>query len=207
VLAAIGRGKVIDDELFALIISATITTLFITPYLVSLAPRSAEMIVKLAGRFRLIKPGLLTCSDHHQPQSDHLIIIGFGPAGQAVGESLSGIGRVVTVIDLNPKTIAESNRLGFLGSVGDASQTDVLEHAGVVRAAAVIVAIPDPSAAISMVKLIRTIAPDVHIIARSRYHRYFEGLGTVGADEVIDEEQLVGARLADQLRDHLGEPE
>jgi len=207
VLAAVGRGTVIDDELFSLIISATITTLFLTPYLVAMAPSVAAMIVKLISRWRIIKPEPMSTAEKPTTPGDHLIIIGFGPAGQAVGESLKDIDKQVMVIDLNPNTIAESNRIGLDGTIGDATQGDVLEHAGVESAAAVIVAIPDPSAAIATVKLIRTLSPEVYILVRARYHRYFSGLEAVGANEVIDEEQLVGTRLAERLRDHLGEPE
>ena len=200
VLAAVGRGTVISEELFTLIISATITTLFLTPYLVALAPRLSVFIVELFGRFKLIDPGLTRADDQTPPIDDHIIIIGFGPAGQAVGQSLSQIAERVSVIDLNPSTPGLSRQLGLKGTIGDATQADVLEHAGVTSAAAVIVTIPDPAAACAIVELVRSLAPDVHIIARARYHRYFEDLRAGGAHEVIDEEQLVGTRLAARLR-------
>ena len=45
VLAAVGRGTVISEEVFTLIISTTIVTLFLTPYLVARGPAVAGVIV------------------------------------------------------------------------------------------------------------------------------------------------------------------
>lgn len=110
----------------------------------------------------------------------------------------------VTVVDLNPGLIARVHQIGLPGFIGDAMQADVLEHIGVTTASAVIVTVPDPAAARGIVELIRSIAPDVHIIARVRYHRFLTDLREGGASEVVDEERTVGIRLAAQLRRHLG---
>ncbi len=203
VLAAVGRGTVISEELFTLIISATITTLFLTPYLVALAPRLSVAVVEFLGKLKLIDPGVTRPDDRDSSIEGHMIIIGFGPAGQAVGQSIAQMAQTVLVIDLNPSTPSLARQLGVNGTIGDATQADVLEHAGVTSAAAVIVTVPDPTAACTIVELIRSLAPDVHIIARARYHRYFEDIRAGGAHEVIDEEQLVGIRLAARLRKRL----
>ncbi len=203
VLAAVGRGTVINEELFTLIISATITTLFLTPYLVALAPRLSIFIVELFGNLKLIDPGLTRTNAQVSLDDNHIVIIGFGPAGQAIGQSLGKVAQRVSVIDLNPSTPRLSRQIGLKGTIGDATQADVLEHASISSAAAVIVTVPDPTAACAIVELVRSLAPDVHIIARARYHRYAEDLRAGGAHEVIDEEQLVGIRLAARLRKRL----
>ncbi|MBT8484147.1 MAG: NAD-binding protein, partial [Phycisphaerae bacterium] len=137
------------------------------------------------------------------PPKRPLVIIGFGPAGQAVGQTLERLADRVTVIDLNPNMIRKAQQLELSGHIGDAMHADVLEHAGITSAAAAVVTIPDPTAARAIVELIRSIAPEVHIIARARYHRYSADLQAGGAHEVIDEEQFVGARLAARLRKRL----
>jgi len=206
VLAAVGRGTLISDELFTLIISATITTLFVTPYLVAVAPRVAEWTV---GRMRAL--GMTPTPHWEDPDTEgpsregHIVIIGFGPAGQAVGRSLHRIADRVAVIDLNPASLREARQHGFIAHIGDAMHADVLEHAGIDRATAVIVTIPDPDGARGVIELIRSIAPDAFIIARARYHRHYADLESGGAHEVIDEEQLIGARLAARLRKRLQE--
>ncbi len=203
VLAAVGRGTVITDDLFALVISATITTLFLTPYLVAMAPRLSVAIVGLLRRIKLIAPASLGDATELCPPDGHLIIIGFGPAGQVVGQAIERLEDRVTVIDLDPSKIERAHQLEFVGHIGDAMHADVLEHVGITSATVAVVTVPDPAAARAIVELIRSIAPDVHIIARARYHRYLADLEAGGAHEVIDEEQLVGARLAARLRRRL----
>ena len=202
VLAEVARGNLIDESLFALIISATITTLFLSPYLVALAPRLSFQTVNWVAKLRKLpapsKPVPTKKFDDH-----HFIIIGYGPAGEAVARTVEHLGERVTVVDLNPNLIQEVARLGLNAHIGDATQADVLEHIGVKTAAAVVVTIPDATAARGIVELVRSLAPDVHVIARSRYHRFFMDIKDGGADEVVDEEQVVGHRLAASLRRRL----
>jgi monovalent cation:H+ antiporter-2, CPA2 family len=204
VLAEVGRGTLIDESLFALIISATITTLFLSPYLVVLAPRLSYRTVQWTAKLRKLPAPSKPEAQNANSDARHFLIIGYGPAGEAVGRSVEHLGNQITVVDLNPNLIRQVAELGFNAHIGDATQADVLEHVGVKTAAAVIVTIPDATAARGIVELVRSIAPDVHIIARSRYHRFFMDIKEGGADEVVDEEQVVGKRLAANLRRRLG---
>jgi K+:H+ antiporter len=202
VLVAVGRGSILDEDLFALMISATITTLFLTPYLVAMAPRIAYATVQFLSSIKLLpEPSADLAADPTAVKVEFLII-GFGPAGEAVGQTIERLGKRVAVLDLNPGSIQKVQRLGFRGHIGDAMNPDVLEHIGIATAAVAVVTVPDPAAARKIVELIRSIAPDVHIIARARYHRYLADLQS-GAHEVIDEERIVGVRLAALLRRRL----
>ena len=200
VLAAVARGTVISEELFTLIITTTIVTLFLTPYLVACGPRIAGSIVGGLERLRILKPGSVGGDNDLSSASGGLIVVGYGPAGEAVGTTLEGYGDRVSVIDLNPASVRQAQRLGFTGHIGNAAQAEVLEHAGIAHAIAVVVTVPDPAAAREIVELARSLSPDIHVIARARYHRYFNDLQHGGADEVVDEERIVGAILASRMR-------
>ncbi|MHC4822725.1 MAG: cation:proton antiporter [Planctomycetota bacterium] len=202
VLVEVGRGTLIDEHLFALLISATIMTLFLTPYLVALAPRLSSLGVSFLHRMKLLSLERRPTAIDEASAGPEYVIIGFGPAGQAVGQAVHRISQRVAVVDLNPGLVDLVQDLGIVGHIGDAMQADVLEHAGVLSASAVVVTVPDPVAAQAIVALVRSIAPEVHIIARARYHRFRHTLVGAGASEVVDEERLVGSRLAAQLRRH-----
>lgn len=196
--AAVGAG-LIDQELFTLIISATIVALFVTPYLVMLAPRLSGGVHRALGIGRFLGEG-----DDGEEQSEdkrrRLVIIGFGPAGQAIGRAASKLPVRVDVVDMNHAIARTARGYGFHAHVADASQTEVLEHLGMHHAHVAVVTIPDPLAAKAIIQQIRACAPGVHVIARGRYHRYVQELQQAGAHEVLDEEQLVGLRLAARLR-------
>ncbi len=204
VLIAVGRGTVINEELFALLISATIVTLFLTPYMVAGGPRISIVLIEWLSKMKLLKSQTVNAAEDVSLSKGHLVIVGFGPAGQMVGRTVKDLTKDVAVVDLSPGMIHQAKLLGFDGHLGDASQPDVLEHVGILRATVAIVAIPDPAGARAVVGLIRSMAPDVYIIARARYHRYIVDLEASGAHEVIDEEQLVGGVLAQRLGVRLG---
>ena len=72
--------------------------------------------------------------------------------------------------------------------LADATGIEGLLMAGIGRARAVVVTIPDPSASRKVVRLCRSRNADVRIIVRTRYIREVEELRRAGADEVIPEE-------------------
>ena len=97
---------------------------------------------------------------------------------------------------------AEKSHLG--AHLGDATHRDVLEHAGIYGARAVVITVPDHTTTRNLIHLVRDIAPEVFIIARCRYHVLHWELLHAGADEVVDEEDQLGRRLAAQVRKLVG---
>ena len=80
--------------------------------------------------------------------------------------------------------------------IGDATNTDVLIHAGVSDARAVIVTVPDPRSARDITAAVRALAPDTRLLVRSRFQRSSKELEDAGANTVVDEENTVGRLLA-----------
>ena len=86
---------------------------------------------------------------------------------------------------------------------GDATHSEVLLHAGIQKSMAVIVTVPDPYTCRDIIKNIRLTSPDVAVIARGRYHIAIDQLKEAGASAVIDEENVVGRRMAHNVLDFL----
>ena len=106
----------------------------------------------------------------------------------------------MVVVDLNPDNIEIARRYGLVGILGDAMQSEVLEHAGIHAVAIVVIALPDHRTTVEVIYNVRSLAPDVPIFARCRYHvRHWELL-LAGAHQVVDEEDQVGRRLAGYVR-------
>jgi monovalent cation:H+ antiporter-2, CPA2 family len=101
------------------------------------------------------------------------------------------------VLDTNPNTVATC-RVEIPIELGDATRTEVLQHAGAGASLAIIVTVPDPNACRVIVGVAQRIAPGVPIVARLRYHQFAQDLARAGADRVVDEEYTVGIRLAEE---------
>jgi voltage-gated potassium channel Kch len=136
-----------------------------------------------------------------------VLVVGFGPTGQAVADALDARGMDVQVIDLNPHLLAEARRHGYRTQLGDATYPEVLEHVAVADAAAVAVTLPDPAAVLSVVEQARALAPGARVFARARYHVHGPAVRRVGAHGVVDEEEQVGRALAEALLEELELPQ
>ncbi len=196
---------------FRVMVSATIVTLLLTPYLVAAAPwagaRCEGMLLRLRGAGRL-PPDQRAATVAPEgadkalgPASDLIMIIGFGPAGQRVAEGLvDSHQHDMVVIDLNTKNIDIARRYGLIAHTGDATQRDILEEAGIYRARVIVVTVPDHAITRHLIDLIRDLAPDAFIVVRCRYHILRWELLLAGAHEVVDEEDQLGRCLAAQVR-------
>ena len=194
VLAMAAEGTLLGPDLFRLMVSVTIVTLFLTPALVSVGP---ALVFRFAARARGgtgSDPGPRETAPRGQ-----VVVIGFGPAGQAAASTLLQASVPTTIVDLNPRSAARARELGCAAVIGDATHQDVLEHARVETAAAVVVTVPDPESTRTLVALVRAMAPHATVVARCRYHVWRQAIEMAGAQVVLDEEQEVGARLAEEL--------
>ena len=205
VLGTIAKtGGLIDGEIFALIVSVTIFSMFIAPYAVSYAIPLARWSVGLfSSRQRSLmmqqeKSGLTT--------SGRILIIGFGPAGQEVADALIKEKLRPEVIELNPKTAQIAREKGLPLHLGDASGTEMLEKGGIHEACIVVVTVPDPRSAAQIIRTIHLLSPNLPVIARSRYQIAVPDLQRAGA-VVIDEEHTVGIAVAREVIEVLRQPQ
>ena len=198
VIADTTRGKLIDDELFMVVVSTMMVTLCVTPSLVAWAPRLAGSILQPLAKLGFVTGPLSGTEADREPRSGHVVLIGYGPAGQRCGAALRDSSILVSVLDLNPSLAERAEGDGFEAHVGDATHSDLLDHLHVRSAAAVVVALPDPRTAEKVVQAVRCQAADVSVVVRARYHRHIHVLEPAGASAVVDEEQEVGNLLGKQ---------
>jgi len=192
------RAALIDLDVFRLLVSATIVTLFLTPALVAAAPR-------LAGALERWRRGTAPGPEGTAAPAAHdIMIVGFGPAGQAVAHHLYRLHRDrIMVIELNPRNAVVARDLGLAVTIGDARHADVIEHAGLRRCRVLAITLPDGDDVRRIVHVCRRLAPDVAIIARARYHIRRWEIEFAGAHETIDEEENLGLRVAASVRKYL----
>jgi len=199
VLGSIGRASgVVSEGLYALVVSVTIVSFIVSAWLVPAAPRFGNMMARLIDK-SVSLPDEATSAEHPAD----VVIIGFGPAGQLAAQSVVDRGLRVVVLDLNIEGVRTAQRLGFHGEVGDATQSDVLQHAQLQQAKVVLITVPHLGSAITILEHIRRHAPQAQVAVRSRYQQHTDDIIAAGAHVVIGDEEQVGARLGEQLREWL----
>ena len=202
VLVTIASAEgLIDQNVFYLIVGIAILSLFLAPYMVAYAfPLANWVIGKIFPRSGRDIPGE---QDEKEASERKVFIIGFGPAGRGVAEALTDLNLRVEVVELNPSTAGEAQKMGLKVHLGDAIGGEVLSHAGIHGTCAVVVTVPDPRASKMIIANVRMINPKSTIIARSRYHIAKWELKKAGADVIVDEESTTGRMLAQETIDFL----
>ncbi len=128
-----------------------------------------------------------------------VIIAGFGPVGRSLAEKFMARGVKVSVIELNRKTVEKQMGLGRHIVYGDATNTEVLESAGVSTADAVVLTIPDDDAMLRACKIIRGINKRAFIAARTNYLSKAFLAKELGANHVTVEELATAEVMASQV--------
>jgi CPA2 family monovalent cation:H+ antiporter-2 len=199
---ALNAGS-LDATAYQLVISACLLSLMLTPMLVALGPRAGAGVEALFRQAGLAGPPDPAATPSHVALSGHVIVAGYGPAGRSVVEAVQAIGVPVVILELNPHTVREAQAAGLTAHLGDACRDEVLEHAGLASASALVITVPDYDATLGAIRHAVALAPHVPVIVRARYHRFARDFSEAGASFVIDEEtqigQFLGARLAKGL--------
>jgi voltage-gated potassium channel len=125
----------------------------------------------------------------------HTIIVGFGRVGEATAESFVGAGRACAVIDIDRARAPAVEELGAVPVIGDARDAEVLQLAGLERAAAVVGTLSDIDNLV-MVSSVRALRPDVRIVVRVTDTDWCERLRRAGADDLVPIYRTAGHHLA-----------
>jgi CPA2 family monovalent cation:H+ antiporter-2 len=204
VLATVARnGGLISESVFSLAVSVTILSMFLAPYMVVYARPLARRVVGIFSPAALA--GADAAAEPFAARNAGIFIVGFGPSGRKVARALVERGLKPEVIELNPASVKAARELGLKVHLGDATSTDILAHAGVSGACVVVVTLPDPRSARSVLQNVRAMSPASGVIVRSRYNISTAELWSLGALFVVDEENVVGHELARQVIEFLKE--
>ena len=185
-----GDLKLLGDFEMTLFLNMAVLTMAMTPLALALgrflAPRLADMA----------KPEI---EGEKLAAKDHAIVVGFGVAGQGVARACRLLGKAYSIIDMNPTSVQSFKKLGEPIIYGDAVNEHVLEHVGIHHAAMLVVSIPDPLATKRIISQAKTMNPDIHIVARTRFLLTRDTLTKLGADSVVAEEFEAAIRVFDTV--------
>ena len=175
-------------NIYQMFLAFTIISMAATPFIIALAPRLADIILRMPLPKRLISGFYPVAEIKIDVKRQHLIIIGFGVSGRNVARAARVAGIPYVIIEMNPETVRSEQAQGEPIYYGDSTQETVLQNANIKDARIVVTAINDPIATRRITEIIRRLNPKVHLIVRSRYLQEMKPLYELGANEVIPEE-------------------
>jgi len=193
--ASVGTGLLSGDFVGPFYV-AIILSMLVTPIAIAGAPHIAAGM----GKFRLMTRVLGVRSASEVPEEfskrrDHVIIAGYGLAGQELALSLEDIAIPYVVVDLNTENVRRACEHVVPAYFGDVTSSEVLEYLGAERARELVIVINDPAATEQAIRAARRVAPDLYILARANYAADIEALLRAGASEVVAAELEVSAEI------------
>src|ERR687897_3955233 len=99
--------------------------------------------------------------------SGHYILCGYGRVGRQVAAELALDGVSLGVVEHDRETVEECAEKGYLVLLGEASDDDVLEEAGLRRARGLVAAVDSDADNVFVVLSARKLNPELHIVARA----------------------------------------
>ncbi|MBN1944362.1 MAG: cation:proton antiporter [Bradymonadales bacterium] len=207
VLITVGESAgLIDRGSTNELLAAGVLSMFITTLLIRLAPHITAGERLLSGLTRLL--GVRGIEQAEQPEKldQHVLVIGYGIAGKLVARALETCGLKYIVLELNADTVRKARAASEPVYYADATSTEVLKHAHVTTARAVVVLINDPLAVQRVTDTVRRVAPEVPLIIRTRYLGERAALESLGASDVVAEEVESSVEVLARVLRHLEIP-
>jgi voltage-gated potassium channel len=132
---------------------------------------------------------------------DHIIVCGGGDSALHIVRELLQTRTPFVVVEINPareQTLDDfDERMHYV--IGDASDTQVLERAGVARARGLISCLPDDKDNLFTVIQARDLNPTMRIVTRIRQESIRPKLDKAGADAIVLSQRIGALRLASEM--------
>ena len=193
-LSPAGMGDV-GSQIF---IAVSVLLMIVTPFLLNAGPGFGTILARTPlKRFGQESGGIQTKGK--KAFEDHVIIVGYGPAGRHLVQVLKKTGIPYVVVEMNPESVKKMQEEGIPAIYGDAGREHILELAGIAKAKLCVIATNAPSASPRIISLARHNNPTLQIIVRTRYLDEVDRLEALGADNVIPEEMETTVRIFSEV--------
>lgn len=127
---------------------------------------------------------------------NHAIICGFGRNGRQAAHKLEAYNKDYVVIEVNEEVVERFYDEKHLFVLGNANEDEILQKAGITRAATLICALPSDADNLFIVLSARQINKDLKIISRATEETTYQKLKLAGADNVIMPDKIGGEHMA-----------
>jgi CPA2 family monovalent cation:H+ antiporter-2 len=159
-------------------------------------------------------PGFWKKLESNRPMSEvdleqlnqHVVIVGYGRVGKHLVQVLETLSVPLLVVEADADRIALLNQKQIPTLYGDAGNSEIITHAHLDRASALVTTVPDETTATLVVVTARDLNPKLPIIARAGTEQGVRSLAELGANHIIHPELEGGLELVHHTLLSLGFP-
>lgn len=201
ILAGLGSELgILPQEGRDLILAGAILSILLNPFLFALVGARGKSRQGAAQAVRLEAE-----RGRQARREEHVLLVGYGRVGKLIAAILQEEQRAFILIEDQPDVARVARAGGIETIVGNATDREVLQGAGVEEASKLLIAIPEGFEGGVVAETARRLNPDLPIIARAHSDEEVALLARVGARHVVMGEREIATRMVALARELQGE--
>jgi CPA2 family monovalent cation:H+ antiporter-2 len=204
--AAVALG-LLTLEQYSLILTGALLSILVNPFLFRAISPTEALLRRWPWLWKRLDRQGPTPPPPSEALSNHVVVVGYGRVGQHVVTVLKHLTIPQLVVEMDVDRVKKLEQEDIPTLLGDAANSEVLTHARLERARALVVTVPEEAAAELIVATAHDLAPTTPIIARASTQVGVSRLAELGAQQVIHPELEGGLEIVRQALIRLGFPE
>ena len=203
--AGVSLGVLTQDQ-YSLILAGALISITLNPLMFRLIGPAEGRLRRMPAIWARLDRSVAVSPPPEQTLNNHLVIVGCGRVGSHIVTVARDLGIPHLVIESVVERVEDLNRQGTPTLYGDAANSEILTYAGLDRACALVVTLPDESSSELAVSTAHRLAPKLPIIARAATAEGVVRLVRLGAQDVIHPEMEGGLEIVRHTLLQLGFP-
>ena len=206
----LGQGglslQLLNLNQYSLILAAALFSITLNPFMYKLLPFFERVLRRVPFFWKQLESFKVRPEIQEDKLNNHVVIIGYGRVGKHLVDVLESLTIPFAVIEADAEVIAMLDKRNIPTLYGDASNSEVITHANLGHARALVVTVPDETTSTLIVTAARDLNPNLAIIARAATEDGVHYLSKLGANHVVHPELEGGLELVHHTLLSLGYP-
>jgi monovalent cation:H+ antiporter-2, CPA2 family len=179
------QSSLVPQHILNPVLASMVLSMLATPFILK---ASDAIVLKLSGNEWMMQSlNLTTLAKKSISAEQHALILGYGRVGQNLARMLEAENVPYIALDNDPDRVRAAKAGGDNIDFGDATRTESLQAAGILRARVVIITFLGPEVAMKILAAIQSIAPNKPVVVRTQDDLHLEQMRSAGATEVVPE--------------------
>jgi CPA2 family monovalent cation:H+ antiporter-2 len=187
-------GLITTDQ-YSLILAGAVVSITINPLMFRTIDRVEHGLRRWPTLWRWLDRVRDDAPPVHEGLTGHVVIVGSGRVGRHIAEALGRLQIPRIVVEVDPARLTKLRELGVPVLYGDAGNSEILDHADLGSARALVITLPDDAAALAVAETARKAAPNLRIVSRASTWDGARRLQSAGVDDIVRPELEGGVEI------------
>lgn len=196
----------LDTDQYSLILAGSLVSIMLNPFMFRLLPWLEKLLRGSSGFWNRLESSRPLPAVEASDLKGHVVLAGYGRVGKHLVDVLRTLQMPMLVVEANLEKAEALAKEGIPVLYGNAGDSEVLSHAHLQDARALVSTVPEDTDATLIVTAARDINPDLPVLVRAESEEGVSRLAAAGAKHVVHPELEGGLELVNHTLLELGYP-